>query len=46
MRDNPELSIGSHAPDFTLPANTGTDCSLHDFLPKSSVYLFFIREYT
>jgi len=45
MTDNPELSIGSHAPDFTLPANTGADYSLHDFRSTSNVYLFFIREY-
>jgi peroxiredoxin len=45
MTNNPELSIGSPAPDFTLPANTGTDCSLNNYRSMGNVYLFFIREY-
>jgi peroxiredoxin len=46
MPDNPELSIGSLAPDFTLPAHTGGECSLHNYRSTGNIYLFFIREYT
>jgi peroxiredoxin len=45
MTDNPELSIGSLAPNFTLASSTGVDVSLSDFHSKSNVYLFFVREY-
>lgn len=45
MADNPELSIGFQAPNFTLASSTGTNISLSDFHSKSNVYLFFIREY-
>ncbi len=40
-----ELSIGSNAPDFSLPASTGGTISLSGFRDKSAVYLFFIREF-
>lgn len=40
-----ELSIGSRAPDFRLPANTSGEIGLSDYLGKSAVILFFVREY-
>ncbi len=45
MTDKAELSIGSPAKDFRLPASTGGEISLTDFRSKSNVYLFFVREY-
>ena len=40
-----ELSVGSIAPDFNLPATTGNEIRLSDYLGKSAVILFFVREY-
>lgn len=40
-----ELSIGSRAPDFRLPTNTSGEIELSDYLGKSAVILFFVREY-
>jgi peroxiredoxin Q/BCP len=45
MTDSKPLSMGSIAPDFTLPASTGKQVSLADFRDQKNVYLFFIREY-
>jgi len=41
---NTELAIGATAPDFRLPATTGSDVALTDYLGKK-VVLFFVREY-
>jgi peroxiredoxin len=46
MTEKPELTIGSIAPEFRLPATNGAQVSLADFRGQSYVYLFFIREYT
>jgi peroxiredoxin Q/BCP len=46
MTDSTPLSIGSIAPDFSLPASNGSQVSLADFHDQKNVYLFFIREYT
>lgn len=46
MTDSTPLSIGSIAPDFSLPASNGSQVSLADFYDQKNVYLFFIREYT
>jgi peroxiredoxin len=39
------LGVGSRAPDFNLPATTGSEIRLSDYLGKSAVILFFVREY-
>jgi peroxiredoxin len=39
------LSVGSIAPDFSLPASNGGQVSLANYRDQKSVYLFFIREY-
>lgn len=39
-----ELIVGETAPDFRLPANTGSDIALSDYAGKK-VVLFFVREY-
>jgi peroxiredoxin len=45
MTDIPDLTIGSLAPEFSLPASTGTDIALANFRTKNNVYLFFVREF-
>ena len=39
-----ELGVGSPAPDFKLPPNTGSEVALSDYHGKKIV-LFFVREY-
>jgi len=41
---NPELEVGSPAPDFKLPSNTGGEIALSDYRGKKIV-LFFVREH-
>lgn len=41
-----EVSVGSRAPDFCLPTNTGGEIALSEYFAKSPVILFFVREYT
>lgn len=41
---DPELVVGSRAPDFKLTASMGEEISLSDFRGKK-VVLFFVREY-
>jgi peroxiredoxin Q/BCP len=41
---NTELEVGSSAPDFRLPSNTGGEIALSDYRGKKIV-LFFVREY-
>jgi thioredoxin-dependent peroxiredoxin len=41
---NTELVVGSLAPDFKLPLNSGGEIALSDFRGKKIV-LFFVREY-
>jgi peroxiredoxin len=41
---NVELGVGSLAPEFKLPSNTGGEIALSDFSGKKIV-LFFVREY-
>lgn len=45
MKDNLDITIGSQAPKFSLPASTGTVIALADFHSKNNVYLFFVREF-
>jgi peroxiredoxin len=45
MADNSELQIGSTAPEFILPANTGLEIKLADFESKKNLVLFFVREF-
>lgn len=45
MINNLEITIGSLAPDFSLPASTGTKIALADIRSKNNVYLFFVREF-
>lgn len=35
------VDVGDKAPEFTLPASTGTDLSLKDFKGKNFVFLEF-----
>jgi len=39
-----ELGVGSSAPDFKLPPNTGGEHALSDYRGKKIV-LFFVREF-
>lgn len=39
-----EIEIGSVAPDFKLPSNTGGEIALSNYRGKK-VILFFVREY-
>ncbi len=39
------VTIGSLAPEFSLPASTGAEVKLADYRGKNNVVLFFIREY-
>jgi peroxiredoxin Q/BCP len=41
---NTDLLIGSSAPDFKLPPNTGGEITLSDYRGKK-VVIFFVREY-
>ncbi len=41
---DPELVVGSSAPDFRLPQNTVGEIALSDYRGKK-VILFFVREY-
>ncbi len=43
--DSIEAKIGSHAPDFRLPATNGREIGLSEFRNKSNVVLFFVREF-
>jgi peroxiredoxin len=45
MSDVFDLIVGSPAPEFSLPASTGTEIALTDFHSKNNVYLFFVREF-
>ncbi len=45
MTDTPDLSMGSSAPEFRLPASTGGEIGVADYRSKSNLYLFFVREY-
>jgi peroxiredoxin len=40
-----ELDVGSPAPDFKLFANNGREIGLSDYRDKTSIVLFFVREY-
>jgi peroxiredoxin Q/BCP len=41
---NTELEVGSSAPDFSLPANTGGEIALSKYRGQK-IILFFVREY-
>lgn len=45
MTDTLELTIGSLAPEFNLPASTGGEISLANVRTKNYVYIFFVREF-
>jgi peroxiredoxin len=45
MSDLFDRIVGSVAPEFNLPASTGTEIALADFRSKNNVYLFFVREF-
>ena len=45
MTDNPELTIGTPAPEFSLPASSGAEISLSNYHTRNNVYLFFVREF-
>ena len=42
---NVELTVGSQAPDFKLPASSGGEAALADYRNRAAVVLFFVREY-
>jgi peroxiredoxin len=39
------ISIGSTAPEFTLPASNGRQVALTDYRSAANVVLFFVREF-
>jgi peroxiredoxin len=39
------VEVGSTLPDFRLPANTGKEVGPADYLGKSNLVLFFVREF-
>jgi peroxiredoxin len=43
IADNPV--VGTQAPNFRLSSNKGSKIALSDYLGKTNIYLFFIREY-
>ena len=45
MSQSMELAVGSPAPVFRLPADTGVEVGLVDYAGKSNVVLFFVREF-
>jgi peroxiredoxin len=45
MTDSPDLTIGSLAPEFSLPASTGDEIALAHYRAKNNVYIFFVREF-
>jgi peroxiredoxin len=46
MTDQPDqVTIGSPAPKFNLPASNGTQIKLVDFQFNKNVVLFFVREF-
>ena len=45
MTDNLDITIDLLAPEFKLPASTGSEIALADFRSKNNVYLFFVREF-
>ncbi len=45
MTDEPNISIGSLAPEFTLPASNSAEISLAEYRNRNNVYLFFVREF-
>lgn len=45
MSDIFELTVGSVAPEFNLAASVGGEIALSSFRKKSSLYLFFVREF-
>jgi len=45
MSDNLGITVGTQAPEFSLPASTGVEIALANFYSKKNVYLFFVREY-
>lgn len=45
MTDLLEPTVEARAIDFSLSASTGTQISLANYLGKSNVYLFFVREF-
>jgi peroxiredoxin Q/BCP len=40
-----ELAIGDPAPDFHLPASTGSEIALASYRGQAPVVLFFVRAY-
>ncbi len=40
-----DFEIGSPAPNFRLPASSGGEVELADYLGKKKVVLFFVREH-
>ena len=47
MPDNneKEITLGSPAPAFQLPATTGAEVGLAQYKGRKAVALFFVREY-
>jgi peroxiredoxin len=44
IMSNTDVEVGSSAPDFKLPSNTGGEIALSDYRGKK-IALFFVREY-
>jgi peroxiredoxin Q/BCP len=39
------LAVGEPAPDFRLPASTGSEVALSEYRGRSHVVLFFVRAF-
>ncbi len=46
MVEERSLSVGDVAPGFRLPASTGGEIALADYLGKMQVAVFFVRTYS
>jgi peroxiredoxin len=45
MAENPDVTLGTMAPEFSLPGSNGSEIKLADFRSKNNIVLFFIREF-
>ncbi len=44
-KETSSIEIGSAVPDFQLPASTGKTVDVREYRERSSLVLFFVREF-